>query len=604
MTTFQPSNALFDNKKIIKNKGITHIHNNGLHQLNLSDQDGYCALFVVHTPTFDDSGVAHAVEHFVFRRSKAFNNPSSLFQLTSLTDLLINASTMADVTYFHCQSRCKSTFDLGLRYLLNGLLFPEFLEEDLSQEVYDGKYCGVLYRELSGIYQENSSKVQYQVGISDISDNRTYQHGGYCSTIGELTTDDLINYHRQYYRPEKITLVTTNTDVEMVARLLNDLPVSTNNSVFSSKNNRYRPKPSQPIKKYHASKLLIRFWVSIDCYHYFEHHFNVLEALLLARKAVLVPLQPNVNNASLFAVNVIVNQVDIDDTVMTLNQFITKNPYQEIGLDNEKTKHQNPKYSPAINRLLDCYYNDIEADQPKSSGQLIISEPTIHRLAQLDIAQNSLFTDTDAALLPVNNILIPSLKKLAVSINPSSINILDKNSSKETKQRKPSLPKLLFSLYQQATQSNAEYCCREDDLAVATDRNNCIVVARMTPKNAVIAGLVSFILAAYPRFIAARMQGHCYLIGARYLEQSQELAIFSVLDVSVIKRLRAMSQNLLLLSQDIQFITESLTLAKVKFANEYQVDLLAVEDVSITALAALLTELSVSLGSVIKNMNS
>lgn len=158
MTKYQGGAALLDSERIIKNKGTIHCHKNGLSQLDFRNNDGYCALFIVHTPAVDDSGVAHAVEHFVFRRSKAFDDPSSLFQLTALTDLSINASTMSNVSYFHCQSRCQLTFNLGLRYLLNGLLAPEFLKDDLCKEIYDGANRGVIYRELDGIYQGKSKK--------------------------------------------------------------------------------------------------------------------------------------------------------------------------------------------------------------------------------------------------------------------------------------------------------------------------------------------------------------------------------------------------------------------------------------------------------------
>ncbi len=67
---------------------------------------------------------------------------------------------MSDVTYFHCQSCCKSTFDLGLRYLLNGLLNPEFSGEDLPKEIYDGANCGVIRS------SENGGRAQYRINLS------------------------------------------------------------------------------------------------------------------------------------------------------------------------------------------------------------------------------------------------------------------------------------------------------------------------------------------------------------------------------------------------------------------------------------------------------
>ena len=128
-----------------------YCHENGLQHINLIDDEGFSALFVVNTPIFDNSGVAHGVEHMVFRRSTAFPQAETLFQLTSLTDAKINASTCANKTYFHCQSQCSYTFMLAIKYLLNGLFAPRFDAEDLRCEIYGGDNKGVIYQELIGI---------------------------------------------------------------------------------------------------------------------------------------------------------------------------------------------------------------------------------------------------------------------------------------------------------------------------------------------------------------------------------------------------------------------------------------------------------------------
>ena len=598
MTKYQGRGVLLDSDQIIKNKGTIHCHKNGLSQLNFSNNDGYCALFIVHTPAVDDSGVAHAVEHFVFRRSKAFDDPSSLFQLTSLTDLSINASTMSNVSYFHCQSRCKSTFDLGLCYLLSGLLTPEFSRDDLSKEIYDGANCGVIYRELNGIYQGKSKKIQYQVGVSDVSDNRTHQHGGYCSTIGQLTIEDLVNYHSQHYRPEKITLVTANVNFERVARLLKDITPRSMNVDPRSENNDYCPKVSQPIKKYHATKLLIRYWFSIDFYYYFEYHYQALEALLLSKQAVLVPLEPNVNQAGLFALNIVVTHDNSDEITLLLKQFIVDNPLSSPCVDKKKNNHQNPKYSQAINRLLDSYYTNIF--QSIAEELLCINTPTIHRLSVIDNIKKSQSISAFTELNPVSSSLILPLQSLTVSRKPSITKLFNTKPLQITKQYKLPLPQLLMPLYHQAINYESQESISENSFAVAFDANNCIAVVQVSLENTIFAALTSYILGAYPLFLAPRTQGHCYLIGTRYLEQLEQLVIFSVLDCKPEERLSGISHYLLQLSQDIQFIDDSLTLAKTKLLNEYQLNSLDVDNISSTALVIFLKELSISLISVIR----
>ena len=119
-------------------------HACGLEHHNIHLDQGFSALIAVNTPAVDDSGVSHAVEHLVFRRSEAFNREESLFQLSALTDLAINASTHADITYYHCYSPNLPTCLLGLNYLLNGLLAPLFVKQDIDYEIYFDQYYGVI----------------------------------------------------------------------------------------------------------------------------------------------------------------------------------------------------------------------------------------------------------------------------------------------------------------------------------------------------------------------------------------------------------------------------------------------------------------------------
>ncbi len=192
-------------------------HKNGLKHINVVNNEGFSALFVVNTPVFDNSGVAHAVEHLVFRRSKAFPQTETLFQITSLTDAKINASTFANSTYFHCQSNCPDTFLLAINYLLNGLIKPSFTGDDLSSEIHNGDKSGVIYRELLGSEKmsENNNKE---------SKKNEFCYGGISSTIGKLSLNDITSFHQRFYQAHNITLVTANADVEKISNLVLLLP--------------------------------------------------------------------------------------------------------------------------------------------------------------------------------------------------------------------------------------------------------------------------------------------------------------------------------------------------------------------------------------------
>jgi len=195
-------------------------HNNGLTHINVANSEGFSALFVVNTPVVDNSGVAHAVEHMVFRSSTAFPHPETLFQLSSLTDAKINASTHDNTTYFHCQSQYTATFTLAINYLLNGLFNPTFTAEDLRYEIHDGDKKGVIYQELLGAEQAE----QQSTDKSTNNNQSEFCYGGVSTTIGKLSLQDVTQFHQKFYQASNITLVTTNADVAKIAQLIALLP--------------------------------------------------------------------------------------------------------------------------------------------------------------------------------------------------------------------------------------------------------------------------------------------------------------------------------------------------------------------------------------------
>ncbi|WP_114325794.1 insulinase family protein [Candidatus Colwellia aromaticivorans] len=201
-----------------------YCHKNGLKHINIIDNEGFSALFVVNTPIFDNSGVAHGVEHMVFRGSTAFPHPETLFQLTSLTDAKINASTFTETTYFHCQSQCEHTFMLAINYLLNGLFNPIFNADDLRFEIHDGNNKGVIYQELIGVEQANQESTKSTEESNKDTNENEFCYGGISTSIGELTLNDLTAFHQRFYHASNITLVTANADMEKIADLITLLP--------------------------------------------------------------------------------------------------------------------------------------------------------------------------------------------------------------------------------------------------------------------------------------------------------------------------------------------------------------------------------------------
>jgi len=477
-------------------------HKNGLKHINIINDEGFSAVFVVNTPVFDNSGVAHAVEHMIFRGSTAFPQPETLFQLTSLTDAKINASTFTDTTYFHCQSQCEHTFMLAINYLLNGLSDPIFDADDLRFEIHDGNEKGVIYQELIGIEQANKETTE-NINKNDVQNNdqNKFCYGGISTSIGELSLNDLTTFHQRFYQASNITLVTANADIEQISNLISLLP-----------------------KQHNQSK-----------------------------------------------------QVKVE-----LDRYVTNKQ------GDKSNEHQQPKYSQAINKLITIYH-------------LWLQDPYYQEIddyKEIEHASQPLVKNIDTLPMLPNSNLIPALATLsnrliAETITEKANNMGIKNNIIKKPANKTLLPSLLSKLYQQAKkQLKTNELCHHRNQTYASDQRNALWLTDIGETEQEIANISSYIISAYPDFLAPRCQGSCYATQALTSEKSTYLAIYSAFDVDPNMRLKDITQCLLKLSQDNTFISMSLSLAKIKYCKAYQVKSSQVTNIVSTDISTYLLTLA------------
>jgi hypothetical protein len=112
------------------------------------------------------------------------------------------------------------------------------------------------------------------------------------------------------------------------------------------------------------------------------------------------------------------------------------------------------------------------------------------------------------------------------------------------------------------------------------DQHNALWLIKISKKEQAIANITSYILSAYPAFIARRCEGFCYAIQALTIEDSAYLAIYSAFDVAPVEQINTISPCLLTLSEDMAFISQSLALAKIKYGRVHQVTNRNVADLS------------------------
>lgn len=462
-------------------------HTNGLKQINVVNNDGFSALFVVNTPIFDNSGVAHAVEHMIFRASAAFPQPESLFQLTALTDVKINASTIAETTYFHCQSQCSHSYALAINYLLNGLFHPNFSADDLLCEIHDGYNRGVIYREL--IATEHPKQQ-----VSLINNQQTFCYGGISHLIGKLSLSDISKFHQQYYHPSNMTLVTANANINEIASAISLLP---------------------------------------------KH--KTIDFKIQDKKV---------------------------DYVKEIKDRKDRKDRKEAKGDN----HQK-KYSAEINQLIDLYHQYLQDPLDKGSDVSLEDCITTENTKQsIMVAKKVLPTGYD------DQLILP-LVALSKTLTDTPSNELSINASVQQVTVEKSLPNLFNKLYRQVksqlTKQNSD-----NSLHFVNDHHNALWLTNICIPEQKIVHIVSYIISAYPEFLAPRCQGLCYAIQALVIEKSTFLAIYSAFDVSPERRLKKLSACLSSLSQDNRFIRASLVLAKIKYSRAYQLNISQLNDIS------------------------
>ena len=103
----------------------------------------YAAVCIVPTPSVDASGIAHLVEHLVFRYSDKYPSGHELFVANTLLPVKINASTQDGYTLFYVVSPEPEVFLTCLDFLVHGLDQSDYPEQSIELE-----RDGVLQREL------------------------------------------------------------------------------------------------------------------------------------------------------------------------------------------------------------------------------------------------------------------------------------------------------------------------------------------------------------------------------------------------------------------------------------------------------------------------
>jgi len=187
--------------------------------------------FVFKTPSDDNTGVAHILEHCVLAGSKKYPiKDPFLSMMNGSMNTFMNAMTYPDKTVFPAASTVRKDYFNLMSVYADAVFFPLLREEIFMQEgvrfepLEDGSAApgGVVFNEMKGAYSNHDS-ITAEYSYRHLFPETAYRFdsGGEPGAIPSLSYEDFLDYHRRYYHPSNCRVflygdIDTETQLEFL----------------------------------------------------------------------------------------------------------------------------------------------------------------------------------------------------------------------------------------------------------------------------------------------------------------------------------------------------------------------------------------------------
>ena len=183
------------------------------------------------TPPYDDTGVAHILEHSVLCGSRKYRLKEPFVELVKGSmNTFLNAMTYPDKTMYPVASRNAKDFQNLMDVYLDAVFYPLIYENPytLRQEGWHYNieaptdalsYNGVVYNEMKGVFSSADALLDYEAMKALFPDTPySFESGGHPDAIPELTQEAFEHFHTTYYSPEN-SFIYLYGDMDMEERL-------------------------------------------------------------------------------------------------------------------------------------------------------------------------------------------------------------------------------------------------------------------------------------------------------------------------------------------------------------------------------------------------
>lgn len=239
-------------------EGLFYVHQEtGMEVFHIKNPDPELTCnFIFATPSEDDKGIAHVIEHTVLCGSKRFPVKDPFSQaLLSSPNTFLNAITFGDKTMFPLSSPLKKDFDNLFDIYADSVFDPLLRRESFEQEgirLFDGHFDGVVFNEMCGARNTEDSAVQVNI-TKNLFKGTPYgfDSGGDPLCIATLSYDEYLERYYKWYSPSNCRVFFFgNLDIQEYLDKLENLYLKgkTKSCKFISKSQDYMQNHLVPFK--------------------------------------------------------------------------------------------------------------------------------------------------------------------------------------------------------------------------------------------------------------------------------------------------------------------------------------------------------------------
>lgn len=197
------------------------------------ENDDHNKVFYIgfRTPPKDSTGVAHILEHSVLCGSKRFPAKDPFVELAKGSlNTFLNAMTYPDKTVYPVASCNDQDFKNLMHVYMDAVLYPNIYQEEkifrqegwhYEMENIDAPLTinGVVYNEMKGAFSSPDDVLDREI-FNSLYPDTAYgvESGGAPEDIPNLTYEEFLNFHKQYYHPSN-SYIYLYGDADMEERL-------------------------------------------------------------------------------------------------------------------------------------------------------------------------------------------------------------------------------------------------------------------------------------------------------------------------------------------------------------------------------------------------